>query len=624
MRRVFYIAAGIVAAAVVVTGAAVLSIGHADLGSFAARRIAAATGREVRIGSLHIHPGLWLTADLDDLHIANIPGGSRPDMISAAHLHTEVRLMSLLHGPTELRNLELKNFSGLFERTADRTPNWRFGKGKPQPQKKPASPEPEDQSWFPGLRNAKITGSEVIYRTSRGHSYRAGLDNVTIASADDRSPLTITIAGAYNKSPVTATVTVQSTDILREAGKAAATNVKAASGDLTLTLDGTVSDLLNFDGVNGQLHLATPTSRPLLSIAGSPSDTFSLPLRLDGHFLHHGDVWSLDHTTGALGSGAITAADVVFTEGAAGKPDSISGSMAFGRLNVNELSGPAQKSGGQQSSSDIDIPLLVPAHPDPLIDVKLSAKDVLYNRLDFSDAVLAITQAPGKVTVHDLSFGWLGAKLKTSGTIQATVGGAALAADVRMDGADIDRFRRQAGLHAIPVTGRMNFRATAKARDVRTLNQAVQAADLVAAVGMDSGTISREIIDMASTDVSLLIRHESGSAPVSCLLGVLSLHKGQGTVVPLRIVSAAGSITGAATFDLSRKWFDLAFQSRAPGLLALEIPIRVSGPFGNPGLGMAGWSATGRALLKNARDVSTLPAEIGNFSTGQACLRPVR
>ncbi|WP_338422328.1 AsmA family protein [Acetobacter musti] len=594
------------------TAVAFLTAGHIDLSSFATRRLAAATGRSVRIGSLHVTPGRWITVELDDAHLGNVRNGSRPDMISVGHLHTQVRLTSLLWGPVETRDLVLTGFSGLFERTPDHTPNWRFGASEPR-KAQAAAP---DQTWFPGLRQATIRDSEVVYRTARGHSYQVGLNDVTFTSANDDAPLLMSVTGSYNTTPVAIMARMQSISLLRVAGTPYGTAIHATSGDLTLDLESTITDLLDFDGVAGKLTLRTPSSAPLMAFAGEPASDFAMALGLDGHFVHRGNLWSLDHTTGHLGGNQITDADVVFTEGAKGAPDQIGGNVNFAAIDLNGLTG-----GGPSTQRHADISLAVPAKPDPVIDVRLGAKQVSYNDRTFSDVSVVVTQGPGRIDVKSLSLAWLGARLHASGSLAAAENGTNLRAAVDMSGADIDRFRRQAGLAEIPISGQLSFHATAAADNIHTLDEAEQVADLTAAVGMDSGAISRRVIAMASTDVSLLVRNESGMAPVSCLLGVLTMRHGMGTVVPLRVNSAAGTVIGAALFDLNRKWFDLAFQSRAPGFFALDVPIRVSGSFSHPGFGLAGWSAKGRDLLKNARAVSTLPAGIADFAPGKACLR---
>ncbi|NHN88142.1 hypothetical protein GOB81_05805 [Acetobacter sp. LMG 1627] len=601
-----------------VCGGGLIALSRVDLAALATKKLAQATGRTVHIGSVHVSPGRWLTLDVDDVSIANIPTGSRPEMITLGHLHTQVRLTSLLHGPVETRDLVLTNFSGLFERTPDRTPNWRFGPARPHTVENQSPPPPADWSWFPGLRHATIKGSEIIYRSANGHSYRAGLDSVDIASASDSAPFEMTVAGSYNNTPVALSGHLGPLITLRETGKPYPTVIHASSGDLTLDLDGTMTDLFDFDGVDGRLSLRTPTSAPLMAFAGAPADSFAMTLNLDGHFTHKGDVWTITNGTGLLRNNPIEAANLTFTEGKSGMPDKIDGDLAFTKLDLNGLL-PASKN-SPKPEQHTDIPLVVPAKPDPLFNLHLSARSVRYNALDFSNAALSFSQQPGKIDISSFQLGWLGASLHASGDISAHPQGASIHAAIDVTGADIDRLRRQAGFAAVPVSGRMSFRVRAAADGVHTLNEASHNADIVAVVGMSSGAISRQVMGLASTNVSLLFRKETGTTSVSCLLGALTMHHGDGTVVPLRIYTPVGSVVGEALFDLDRRWFELAFQSRTPGMLSLDIPIRVSGPFGNPAIGLAGWSARGRALLKDAHAINTLPPELASFSPGRACL----
>ncbi|MFT8718012.1 AsmA-like C-terminal region-containing protein [Acetobacter sp.] len=620
MRRFTLIAFGAAGLAVAASAAGLFTLSHMDLAAFATKKLTQTTGRPVHIGSLHVSPGRWLTVDVDDLSIANIPTGSRPQMITLGHLHTQVRLMSLFHGPAETRDLILTNFSGLFERTPDRTPNWRFGsKPAEKSQEKPRKPAPADTSWFPGLRQATIKGSEIIYRSANGHSYRVGLDNVAITSASDTAPVEMTVDGSYNGTPIALTAHMGPLTILREANKPLPTKLHASSGDLTVDLDGAMTDLMDFDGVDGKLSLNTPTSAPLMAFAGEPASTFVMALGLTGQFHHAGDVWHIAQGKGRLGNNPIDSADLTFTEGKPGAPDSLTGEISFAKLDLNSLL-PTTKS-SPKPESHTDIPLIVPAKPDPLFDLRLSAGSVRYNALEFSNAALTIRQQPNRIDVPSFHLGWLGASLQASGNLTAHPQGSSLTAAIDVTGADIDRFRKQAGLAPVPVNGALSFRVRASATGAHTLNEASRKADLEAVVGMNSGTINRQVIDIASTNVGLLFHKNTGTTPITCLLGALTLHQGMGTVVPLRIVTPAGSIIGEAMFNLDRRWFELAFQSEAPGMLALDIPIRVSGPFSNPSIGLAGWSARGRALLKGARATNSLPPTISSFSVGSACLK---
>ncbi|WPB86502.1 AsmA family protein [Sediminicoccus rosea] len=88
-----------------------------------------ATGREFRIeGRLHLTPALSPTLAAEGLVLANVPGGSAPEMLRIAEAELSLALLPLLSGRIELAHLRLEGGRLLLERE-----NWRFAR--------PAAPE---------------------------------------------------------------------------------------------------------------------------------------------------------------------------------------------------------------------------------------------------------------------------------------------------------------------------------------------------------------------------------------------------------------------------------------------------------------------------------------------------
>ena len=608
-----------------IIGGGWLWIDQKDFSALATQKLEKATGRTVKIGSLRLSPGQWITIDAKDLHLANIPGGSRPDMVSVGALHARIRLTSLLHGPLETRDVTIDHFSGLFERTTDRTPNWRF---KPHKTSDTADtqPPPSDKpglSWFPGLRNATINESDVTYRSAKGASYQVSMQHVTFQSENDASPLSMAFQGAYNGTPVTLDATMQPLKVLRRAPEPYGAKAHVTSGDLAIDFDGTLTDALNFEGVKGNITLSTPTSAPIFALAGLSDTHPVIPLTLNGTFSHAGDNWHLTNTTGNFQSTKIKSGTFDLNEGGKGKPDIISTDLNLGRVDLNDLN-KALSSG--KSSGPTDIPLIAPAKPDPVLHVKLTADEILYNTLTFAKLKLDASQTPGRIDVSTLALGYLGAGLQANGHMEDQGGRSRVTANIALSHGDIDRLRRTAGLAPVPVKGSLSIRIIASANNVRTLNEATRKADLVAAVSMEKGEIAREIVEAASMDLRLLFRHAKGTTPITCMLGVLEMHQGIGKVVPLRLKTSAGVLAAKADFDLNRRWLDLVFASRpfSTSFFALDIPVRVSGRFDSPDLSIAKWSKKGRDLLADSNELTVLPAALRSFASSNACARPTQ
>jgi AsmA family protein len=155
-----------------------------------------------------------------------------------------------------------------------------------------------------------------------------------------------------------------------------------------------------------------------------------------------------------------------------------------------------------------------------------------------------------------------------------------------------------------------------------TLNQAALGARLSAVVAMDNGSISRRIIELASTDARAIFRKAPGVSPISCLVGVLDIRGGIGTLSPLRVRSADGTITGRGSFDIYRHQIDItiASEARTTSLFALDVPVRVNGSFAAPTIRPATLSPAGRAQLAAGDDVSRLLPSLQPFARRSPCL----
>ncbi len=103
-----------------------------------AEAVERATGREFRIeGRLHLMPALTPRLKAQGLVLANLPGGSAPEMLRIAEAELRLALLPLLSGRIEVAHLRLEGGRLLLERE-----NWRFAR----PAAAPAPATPATQS----------------------------------------------------------------------------------------------------------------------------------------------------------------------------------------------------------------------------------------------------------------------------------------------------------------------------------------------------------------------------------------------------------------------------------------------------------------------------------------------
>ncbi len=368
------------------------------------------------------------------------------------------------------------------------------------------------------------------------------------------------------------------------------------------------------------LSLSAPTPGPLLAIAGVSSD-IDAALSLSGPFEHKGDLWLLTEAAGALDNGAVSAATLRLQEGGDGRPDDVSVEAAFERLDLDKLLG-AGRGGGR---TDTDLPLAVERSPDTLINVRLAAQQVGYRGVTATDARLAAALTPARLAVSDFALTYAGARASASGAVEAAGQGGRVSVNLAVANADVQALRRLLGSGPVPLLGRLEAQVAAQSEGA-TLNAAARVANVSAVVAMTGGSIAREVVEMASTDVRLLFRRARGMTPVSCLLGVLTMRGGVGTLAPLRVRAAEGTIVGNGTFDLYRRQVDVTIGSdaKSTSTFALDVPVRISGSLANPSVRPAQWSAAGRAALAAGDATAALPPGLRQAAQRNPCLRPGR
>lgn len=590
-----------------------------DLASRVAARGTAALGRSLTIDSLRLSPGLRTTVEIRGARLANIEGGSAPHMATLASATATLDLLPLLRGQVVLREVRAEGFTLLLERDAQRRRNWRLH-GDPAGPSTPFAPEPPDRSGLPVLLDIRLARSEIVFRTSSGTPLRSEITSATIAAPAADQPLRLRVAGTYNAVPVTLEGTLGTPAQLRDGRTPFPMALVAIAPETNLAFDGTSTDPLNVDRMEGRLNLVAGSPGAVLTMVGAgPGPAF--PVRLAGAFRREGDVWSLTGARGEIDGEALAAPRLQITEGASGQPDTVVAEIDFTRLDINALFGaPPQRPGERRG--DADIPLTFAVAPDPRLHVKATARELAYADLDATDVRLVASAEPGRIAVETFALRAYGALIEASGTLEPSPRGGRVSAEVAMREGNLDTLRRAFGIRSLPAQGPMEARVTVSA-DGTTMNAATRRANVSAVISMRSGAIAREVIEMASTDLRALFRTARGNTPLTCLLAVVDVRAGRGEAAPLRIRAATGTISGLATFDLNRKRMDLVIGSQrdTTDFFALDIPVRVSGSFTDPSIAPASWSRDGRARLSAGDRVAPLPPALRDFARQNPCFR---
>ena len=135
MRSRRWLRIGLIVLAVLVlaplAGLAVLAITF-DANAYKPRiaeAVKRATGRDLALnGPIALKLALRPTIEARDVALANIEGGSRPEMAKLERLEAQIALLPLLRRHIEIDRLVLVRPDILLETDAEGRPNWRFSR----------------------------------------------------------------------------------------------------------------------------------------------------------------------------------------------------------------------------------------------------------------------------------------------------------------------------------------------------------------------------------------------------------------------------------------------------------------------------------------------------------------
>ncbi len=582
-----------------------------DFATLATREASERLGRDVQIGSLRITPGLATTVALRDATLANIMGGSAPEMLRLAGLQARIALLPLLRGEVELLDVQAQGLHLLLERTPDGRRNWRF-RGDPAGPSAPFPPEPPDRSVLPLLHALRVADSEIVFRTRSGRRLRTRLNEARLGADSPDQPLVLAIQGEWNDFAVDMQGRLGSAEQLRAGRTPFPMALTATSGDARLAFDGVSGDPLGFDRLDGRLQLRAAQLGTALALAGTEV-AIAAPVELAGGFLHRGDLWRLTGAEGRLDGAGLAVPLLALDEG---QPDRVEVEAQAERLDLRRLL-PA----GQDSDAPFDLPMRDLHRPDPLLRLRLTAGELRHGALQAREAALDLTMEQGRTRLNRLSLGAFGGQLAASAEIEAGAGTGTLTAEAALDGAELEPLRLALALDPLPLRGRVEGRAGLQGRG-ETLREAVREAEAVAVLGMRQGSVERAVIEQASTDLQALFRRAEGFVPLTCLLGVVQIRAGQGTAAPLRLRATTGTVRAAVGFDLRRRLLEAVIQTRrqTTGPLALDLPVRVTGSFDDPSFDLARLTPREEAWLA-ATPAQTLPPPLRGFAESNPCHR---
>lgn len=543
-----------------------------------------ATGRDLAIkGPIHLSLSPRPTLVVEDLAFANMPGGARPEMVTAKRLEIALDLMPLLSGRVSVASLKLAGADLLLETDRSGRGNWQFASESRPAQgaaPTPAAPSDAGRSRAAGplsVRAILITDSNVTYRTdANGKEKTLSIGRLLVEPGGGTIP--IEAAGALDQVPF-------------------ALKGAVGSGALTgaphfpVTLNGRLLGFdLALDGELGQTFKARISAgdlKPLATALGS-----ALP-----------DVGAIKIDTTVSGALSAPVLDPLVL-GIGGNDLQGKASLKLGgarpAISVNLQSqrialgggkpavAPAAGRGDAKPAAKEAKPLFSPA---PLPFGALKALD-LEARIEVSafamgdlalDGVSAtITLANGLLTAKPVAAGIAGGHV----TLDATVDAAHQAISLDAIGQQVatDQLLKELGMTAYVVSkADVAAKLTGHGESAHAIASSL---DGTASLTLGPGTIAGKALQGELGEAAKLVSAAGDATKLSC--GVIRLQIANGVAHPSPLVVETGEavVNGAGAIDLGRETVDLKLTPRMTNasLANLAVPFRVAGPLTAPGV----------------------------------------
>ncbi len=238
--------------------------------SLIAEQAKAATGRDLVIaGDLGFALLPSPRLKVEDLTFANVPGGSRPEMIKLRSLEAEVELLPLIVGDIRVRRLILIGPDVLLETDTQGRGNWVIaGAGAPAaPAPAPAAP-PGGPARLPTVNEVEIRDATIVYRDAKTGARHRIVVAKLIGKADGvDSPLRLDLEAGADDVPIAAQATLGALAHLGQA-RPWPVSVDAKIASMTVKIDGMIAAPLEGKGYDLTATASAPELAELARLAG--------------------------------------------------------------------------------------------------------------------------------------------------------------------------------------------------------------------------------------------------------------------------------------------------------------------------------------------------------------------
>jgi uncharacterized protein involved in outer membrane biogenesis len=537
------------------------------------RAVSDATGRELiiegRLGPVWswVHPRIRA----EGVSFANADWGKADYLLSADAIEASISVLPLLTGRVVLPEVHLQGAELSLEQDADGRKNWIL------------KDEPEEQKKESRVHVRQLTVDEGRLRWEdawREHSFVADL------STDDTG-IAFSGEGTYSGMPLKAKGHTGHVLSVRDESTPFPIRGEIKIGDTAATLDGTLTGLVGFKGIDINFkQLSGKTMEDLYWIIGLAFPDTS-PYKVSGRLIRTDGMWKFENFAGKVGESDLAGTLQVDT---GGKRPFMHGDLTAKVLNFADL-GPLVGTKTPREGGGVlpEAPFNVDRWDTLDADIRLKAGTIkrpeqlpieaLSTRWQLRDSVLSL---------NPLEFGIAGGKL--AGTIKVDGNKEPVRGDVTMRVRQLQLAKlfptvKQAQGSIGDLNGLIELSGTGA-----SVGELLGSANGKIGIYMDEGKISRFLMELVALDLWDAARVKlkgDKEIDIRCVIADFGVKGGVAQSNALVFDTTVTNVSGNGTINLKTEEMDLTLKPtpKDSGVGSLRTPLHIKGTFSEPDIG---------------------------------------
>ena len=594
------------------------------------------TGREVRIdGHLDVDLGRTTTVSVEKFSIGDAQWSDNDELMSVGRVDIGLRLASLFESHQEFSHWKVDGLEVFLKRNTEGRGNWEFGEDTETSADEQQDPKPL-RLHLPLPQEIEITNARLrVVDNTRDLDTRLVIQSLK-GSGGDQAPFRLDGTGQYQEATFKLGVRGDSYAVLKNPDMPYPVKVDAQFGNTSARAAGALPKVEDERVIDLNLAIQGDSLDQLYAITGVPMPS-TPPYRLDGQLTQHGDRWTFQGFTGAVGDSDLEGRVAVDVGGERMKIDAELQSKVLDFDDLAPLIGVPPDTRESASAEQQVLaqaynasPRAIPDRPLPLkrlnvadAKVKLHARRIEAPDLPIDDLFLEISLEQGRLQLKPANFGVAQGNVSVYADVDTGQHPVAWNMDTRLRELNLGQILNESGLEeagAGSMNGDIKLKATGN-----TLHEVARSSSGHAHLSMAGGRISGLLMELIGADVAEAIGFlAAGDRPTNIRCIVADFEIDQGKVESRRLVfdTSDTRIDGELSSDLGEETFELKLSPKPKdaSAFAARTPVNISGRFKDisvsPDYGAIGLRLGAAGLLGSA--LTPVAALLAFFEPGTA------